>query len=102
MRQPYTEGNGLRRRGVTGRGAAADLKLAGLDEYVYEDLGTPAELGAWTVSYYREEFADHGRPDSGRQGGEPSVQREQDEPRARGTSTSGGSDRGRTDPGEYF
>jgi hypothetical protein len=54
------------------------------------------------TSERRDEFADHGRPYSGRQGGELSVQREQDEPRARGTSAAGGSDREGTDPGEYF
>ena len=45
-----------------------------------------------------------GAPDrlGGRQGGEFSIQREQDEPRARGTSASGGSDRKGNDPGEYF
>jgi hypothetical protein len=48
------------------------------------------------------EFADHGRPYGGRQGGEFAVQRVQGEPRARGTSASGGSDRNGTDPGEYF
>ena len=38
----------------------------------------------------------------GVQGGELSIQRPQDEPRPRGTSASGGSDRTDTDPGEYF
>jgi hypothetical protein len=86
-------------------GADADLRLAGLgehhaevrrdefDEYIYVDLGTSAgsrvdgttvgsralhtgdriELGTWTLS--REEFADHGGPYGGRQGGEFSLQR---------------------------
>jgi hypothetical protein len=60
------------------------------DEYVWVDLGTPAgsrvdgrpmgeqglhtgdriEVGKWTLVYYREEHADHIRPDGGRQGGE--------------------------------
>jgi hypothetical protein len=64
--------------------------------------GDRIELGRWTLSYYREEFADHGRPYSGRQGGELAYQREQGEPRARGTSPTGGSDRDGADPGEYF
>jgi hypothetical protein len=32
--------------------------------------GAPVELGEWSMSYFREEFADHGRPGGGRQGGE--------------------------------
>jgi hypothetical protein len=98
----------------------AEIRRDAFDEYVYVDLGTSAgsrvdgrpvgeqalhtgdriELGTWTLSYYRQEFADHGRPYGGRQGGEFSIQRLQDAPRARGTS--GGSDRKGTDPGEYF
>ena len=93
---------------VIGSGAAADLRLTGLgehhaevrrdefDEYIYVDLGTSAG------SRVDGKPADHGRPYGGRQGGEFSVQRTQDEPRARGTSASGGSDRKGTDPGEYF
>jgi hypothetical protein len=34
-------------------------------------------LGGWTVSFYREEFADHGRPFGGRVGGEIGRQRPQ-------------------------
>jgi hypothetical protein len=64
--------------------------------------GDRIELGNWTLSYSREEFADHGRPYGGRQGGEFSHQQPQDEPRARGTSASGGSERKGPDPGEYF
>jgi Inner membrane component of T3SS, cytoplasmic domain len=60
------------------------------DEYVLLDLGAPGgsrvdgqpvehaalhtgdriELGDWTMSYLRDEYADHGRPDGGRSGGE--------------------------------
>jgi FHA domain len=100
----------------------AEVRRDEFDEYIYVDLGTSAgsrvdrkpvgsqalhtgdriELGTWTLSYYREEFADHGRPYGGRQGGEFSIQRTQDEPRARGTSASGGIDRKGNDPGEYF
>jgi hypothetical protein len=100
----------------------AEIRRDRADEYVYVDLGTPAgsrvdgrpvseqvlrtgdriELGNWTLSYYREEFADHGRPYGGREGGEFSYQRTQEEPRPRGTSAAGGSDRTDADPGEYY
>jgi hypothetical protein len=100
----------------------AEIRRDEADEYVYVDLGTVAgsrvdgqpageqalhtgdriELGDWTLSYSREESADHGRPYGGRQGGEFSRQQLQDEPRARGTSAGGGSDRKGADPGEYF
>lgn len=39
--------------------------------------GDRIQMGDWTLSYVREEFADHGRPYGGRQGGEGAVQREQ-------------------------
>jgi hypothetical protein len=39
--------------------------------------GDRLELGAWTLMYFREEYADHGRPYGGRQGGEGAVQRPQ-------------------------
>lgn len=32
--------------------------------------GSPVELGDWSLSFYRDEFADHGRPGGGREGGE--------------------------------
>jgi len=32
--------------------------------------GSPVELGAWSMSYFRDERADHGRPGGGRAGGE--------------------------------
>ena len=35
------------------------------------------EVGTWTMSFYREEFADHGRPYGGRVGGEFGRQRSQ-------------------------
>lgn len=92
------------------------------DEYVYVHLdpdGTTAvdgapvdrkplhtgdrlQLGHWRMSFTREEFADHGRPYGGRQGGAGSDQRPQLAPRSRGTSPGGGSDRHGNDPGEYF
>ena len=100
----------------------AEVLRDAADQYLYVDLGTltgstvdgrpvdekvlhtgdKIELGKWTLSFYREEFVDHGRPYGGRQGGgEGAIQRLQAEPRGRGTSTDGGSDRKGADPGEY-
>lgn len=42
--------------------------------------GARIQLGAWKVSYSREEFADHGRPYGGREGGELSHQQGQARP----------------------
>jgi hypothetical protein len=39
--------------------------------------GTPVELGRWTMSFVREEYADHGRPYGGRIGGELGHQKPQ-------------------------
>lgn len=39
--------------------------------------GTRIELGKWKMAYFREEFADHGRPHGGRVGGEMSRQKSQ-------------------------
>lgn len=39
--------------------------------------GSRIEIGPWRLAYYREEFADHGRPFGGRQGGEYAFQRQQ-------------------------
>lgn len=39
--------------------------------------GTRIELGQWKMAYFREEFADHGRPHGGRVGGELSRQKPQ-------------------------
>ena len=44
--------------------------------------GTRIELGSWRLAYYREEFADHGRPYGGRIGGELGRQRPQPPRRA--------------------
>jgi predicted component of type VI protein secretion system len=84
---------------VIGSGPDADLQLPGLegrhaevrrqdDEYVWVDLGAGSSVdgrpmgeqalhtgdritvGPWTLTYWRAEFADHGRPFGGRQGGE--------------------------------
>lgn len=42
--------------------------------------GTRVQLGAWTMAYAREEYADHGRPFGGREGGEFSDQQPQPRP----------------------
>lgn len=39
--------------------------------------GDRVELGPWMLSYFREEYADHGRPFGGRAGGEGAVQADQ-------------------------
>jgi hypothetical protein len=100
----------------------AEVRRDAADEYIYVDLGTsagsrvdgqpeankrctPATGSSWGTGRGRsagEEFADHGRPYGGRQGGEWAIQRTQEEPRARGTSADGGSDWKGADPGEYF
>jgi hypothetical protein len=100
----------------------AEVRRDDTDEYIYVDLGSRIgsrvdgrpvgehilrtgdriELGDWAMSFYREEFADHGRPHGGRQGGEWADQQPQAQPRPRGTSSQGGSDPDGADPGEYF
>ena len=46
------------------------------------------DLGRWTLTYFREEFADHGRPYGGRVGGEIGHQKPQPErPQRRGRGT---------------
>ncbi len=46
--------------------------------------GARIEMGQWRMGFFREEYADHGRPYGGRLGGELSYQRPQ--PRRRGES----------------
>ena len=43
--------------------------------------GSRIELGSWVMSYFRLEFADHGRPYGGRIGGELGFQRSQSTPK---------------------
>jgi len=43
--------------------------------------GALVSLGSWRLAFFREEFADHGRPFGGRVGGELAVQRQQPERR---------------------
>lgn len=69
-------------------GSAGEIVHDASDEFVYVDSGGAAmvngeqvsmhplrtgdrlELGPWTLMFFREESADHGRPYGGRQGGE--------------------------------
>lgn len=44
--------------------------------------GARIEMGPWRMAYFREEYADHGRPHGGRVGGELSVQKPQPSRRA--------------------
>jgi Inner membrane component of T3SS, cytoplasmic domain len=113
----------LRLAGLTAR--HAEIRRDAEDEYVLVDLGSPdgtsvdgrpvtgpdaqplhtgdrIELGDWTFSFYREEFADHGRAGGGRSGGELSEHARQQRPRPRGTSPEGGSEPRDDDPGEYY
>ena len=80
----------------------ADLRLPGVAEYVIEPApeglpirvhgsrilrptqlrtGARIEMGPWTMVYFRAEYADHGRPYGGRQGGE--IDQQQWQPAAR-------------------
>jgi len=47
--------------------------------------GARLEMGPWRMAYFREEFADHGRPFGGRVGGEFAVQKPQPPRRPTGT-----------------
>jgi hypothetical protein len=82
----------------------AEIRCEDSDEYVLVDLGAPGgsrvdgrpveraalhtgdriELGSWTMSYFRDEHADHGRPFGGRSGGESFTEHPRDD--VRGTS----------------
>lgn len=44
--------------------------------------GARVQLGDWCLAYFREEYADHGRPFGGRSGGELAYQRPQYDPRS--------------------
>jgi len=51
--------------------------------------GALVSLGSWRLAFFREEFADHGRPFGGRVGGELAVQRQQPERRTVAPPTRG-------------
>lgn len=63
----------------------ADVRVAGalITGPTVLRTGTRVELSGWRMSYFREEFADHGRPYGGRIGGEAGYQRSQDRPKFR-------------------
>lgn len=101
-----------------GSDASSDVQLAGLDglhaeivhnaddEYVLVPHGRVAgsvapngesvlrtgariQMGQWCLAYFREEFADHGRPFGGRSGGELAYQAPQFDPRTGTTERDG-------------
>ncbi|HET7414586.1 MAG TPA: FHA domain-containing protein [Arthrobacter sp.] len=75
----------------------AEIHHTGLDEYVLHAhapvggsvdgdrsvlrTGARIVIGQWRIGFFREEYADHGRPFGGRSGGEFARQREQYNPR---------------------
>jgi len=103
---------------LIGSGTGSDLQLTGLDalhaeirhgeddEYIlvpHGDVsgsvsrtgpsvlrtGARIQMGQWCLAYFREEFADHGRPFGGRSGGELAYQRPQFDPRTGTTERDG-------------
>ena len=60
------------------RPAGRDLRVNGapVDRSLLR-TASRVQLGDWTLSFYREEYADHGRPYGGRVGGEIGHQRAQ-------------------------
>ena len=60
--------------------------------------GALLTMGRWRLAFFREEYADHGRPYGGRQGGEYAYQRPQP-PREQLMREHGSSARVRTEPG---
>ncbi|MFC7431617.1 MULTISPECIES: FHA domain-containing protein [unclassified Agrococcus] len=61
--------------GPIGGGAASRDSAAAAERILR--TGARIEMGPWRLAYLREEWADHGRPYGGRQGGELSYQRRQ-------------------------
>ncbi|MHA7262781.1 FHA domain-containing protein [Arthrobacter sp. TMN-37] len=105
-------------RTTIGSSPGSDLVLAGLDDLHAEILhdandeyvlvphgavsgsaggagpsvlrtGARVQLGSWCFAFFREEYADHGRPFGGRNGGEFAVQRPQRNPRTGATEQDG-------------
>ena len=79
-------------------GVHAEIRHDELDEYVLVPHGTVSgsvaqagpsvlrtgariQMGQWCLAFFREEFADHGRPYGGRSGGELAYERPQFDPR---------------------
>ena len=53
------------------------LSPTGDDGVVVLRTGSRFAVGSWSLVFQRDEFADHGRPYGGREGGENDVQRDQ-------------------------
>jgi len=59
-------------------GSTADTRVHGASvQSAILRTGSGVDLGAWHLSFFREEYADHGRPYGGRLGGEFARQRSQ-------------------------
>lgn len=66
------------------RGANTETRADGREvEIQLLRTGSRIEMGGWLMSYFREEYADHGRPYGGRIGGELGYQRSQTRPEYR-------------------
>lgn len=68
---------------LVAQGDGTPTKVNGVtvtDEQVLR-TGSRVQVGPWTMTYTREEFADHGRPFGGRAGGEFSRQKKQAAPK---------------------
>lgn len=66
------------------RGAMTQTRADGREvERQLLRTGSRIEMGGWLMSYFREEYADHGRPYGGRIGGELGYQRSQSRPEYR-------------------
>ena len=63
--------------------AELSSELTSPDEDAIDDdgrilrTGSKVQLGEWAMSFFREEFSDHGRPFGGREGGEGATQLDQ-------------------------
>lgn len=60
-----------------GEVAGGSRHIAGSDEGQVLRTGARIEMGQWRMGFFREEYADHGRPFGGRLGGELAYQRPQ-------------------------
>lgn len=61
-------------------GAGGGSRNAAPGEQVILRSGSRIEIGHWRLVFFREEYADHGRPFGGRQGGELAYQKPQYDP----------------------
>ncbi|WP_146339721.1 FHA domain-containing protein [Nesterenkonia sp. NBAIMH1] len=65
---------------VVSRGVTTGSVNADSTDRVVLRTGSRLQIGPWRIIFFREEYADHGRPFGGRQGGEFSYQRPQYDP----------------------